>query len=89
MRNIFQVCTNKLPCHPEKKGGGVEVFLRVREAKTKKCAILWTPNVTVVSAQGQDGRTYNLNTIRWNKVHKWDLGGMEWCIEWFIIGWCG
>jgi hypothetical protein len=30
--------------------GGVEVFLRVREAKTKKNAILWTPNVTVVPA---------------------------------------
>lgn len=30
--------------------GGVEVFFRVREAKTKKCAILWTPNVTVVPA---------------------------------------
>ncbi len=35
-----------------KLGGGVEVFLRVREAKTKKNAILWAPNVTVVSAQG-------------------------------------
>jgi hypothetical protein len=32
--------------------GGVEVFLRVREAKTKKNAILWAPNVTVVPAPG-------------------------------------
>jgi hypothetical protein len=31
--------------------GGVEVFLRVREAKTKKNAILCTPNVTVVPAR--------------------------------------
>lgn len=35
---------------PRKSKGGVEVFLRVREAKTKKNAILWTSNVTVVSA---------------------------------------
>jgi hypothetical protein len=34
--------------------GGVEVFLRVREAKTKKHAILWTPNVTVVPASVWD-----------------------------------
>lgn len=34
--------------------GGVEVILRVREAKTKKCAILWTPNVTVVPAQAEN-----------------------------------
>jgi hypothetical protein len=32
--------------------GGVEVFLRVREAKTKKNAILWAPNVTAVPARG-------------------------------------
>ena len=88
MCNIFQVCTNKLPCYP-KKHGGVEVFLQVREAKTKKCAILWTPNVTVVSAEGQDGRTYNLNSIRWDEVNKWDLGHMECWIEWFVIGQCG
>jgi hypothetical protein len=35
---------------------GVEVFLRVREAKTKKNAILWTPNVTVVPALGADAQ---------------------------------
>lgn len=35
-----------------KMRGGVEVFLRVREAKTKKSAILWAPNVTVVPARG-------------------------------------
>ena len=34
--------------------GGVEVFLRVGEAKTKKNAILWAPNVTVVPARGGD-----------------------------------
>jgi hypothetical protein len=38
--------------------GGVEVILRVREAKTKKCAILWALNVTVVSAQpGTDSKS--------------------------------
>lgn len=37
--------------HCEKNLGGVEVDLRVREAKTKKCAILWTPNVTVMPAR--------------------------------------
>ena len=36
---------------PQKIRGGIEVFLRVREAKTKKNAILWTPNVTVVPAR--------------------------------------
>jgi hypothetical protein len=43
--------------------GGVEVFLRVREAKTKKNAILWTPNVTVVPALGGDGRKIMVSLI--------------------------
>ena len=53
MYNIFLgACNNEFLGHFAKLWGGVEVFLRVREAKTKKCAILWTPNVTVVSAGG-------------------------------------
>lgn len=41
----------QVPRRPSKNTGGVEVLLEVREAKTKKNAILWTSNVTVVSAQ--------------------------------------
>ena len=50
MHTIFlRECGNMFP-YPAVFWGGVEVFLQVREAKTKKCAILWTPNVTVMPA---------------------------------------
>jgi hypothetical protein len=50
MHIIFLRVRGNMFLHPEVFLGGVEVFLRVREAKTKKCAILWTLNVTVMPA---------------------------------------
>ena len=38
--------------------GGVEVLLRVFQAETKKNAILWTPNYTVVPARGGHAREF-------------------------------
>ena len=65
MRAIFlRVCGN-IFSHPEGFCGGVEVFLQVREAKTKKCAILWTPNVTAMPAW--QGRLINLGHSKYMK----------------------
>ena len=51
MHTLFLgMCRNDFPS-PKFFGGGVEVNLRVREAKTKKCAILWTPNLTMMPAR--------------------------------------
>lgn len=49
--------------------GGVEVFLRVREAKTKKNAILWTLNVTVVPARLGVAHKFGLVLICEKVIH--------------------